>query len=318
MADRERDGRDVCTTFGQAERAISGLAGRQRALVTRAQLRELGIGRRAIDYAIARGRLHPIHQSVYSMVPFAVLPPLAIELAAVLACGDGALLSHHSAAAVWGLRPSVSGDVHVTVIARETGRRRPGIRVHRVSELDPRDIRRYQGIAITSPARALLEIAPGLTERELERAIDEALVRRLVSHAAIAAVTNAYPNRRAVARLRALADPGRPTTETRSNGEEALLAALRRANIRAPEVNAKVGNYTADFLWRPEQLIVELDGYDYHRGRAAFERDHQRDTEHHRLGHLVIRVTGRQLARHLEALLVQIATTLADRRRAAA
>src|ERR1051325_4586792 len=180
MADRERDERDVCTTFGRAERAISGVAGRQRALVTRAQLRELGIGRRAIDYAIARGRLHPIHQGIYSLVPFAVLPPLALELAAVLACGDGALVSHRSAAAVWGLRRSVDGDVHVTVVATETGRRRPGITVHRVKTLDPRDIRRYQGIPVTSPARALLEIAPDLTERELERAIDEALIKRLV------------------------------------------------------------------------------------------------------------------------------------------
>ena len=91
---------------------------------------------------------------------------------------------------------------------------------------------------------------------------------------------------------------------------------MRRANIRAPEVNARVGNYTADFVWRREKVIVELDGYQYHRGRAAFERDHQRDAEHLRLGFLVIRVTARQLARELEALLVQIATALA--RRAAA
>jgi very-short-patch-repair endonuclease len=91
---------------------------------------------------------------------------------------------------------------------------------------------------------------------------------------------------------------------------------IRRANLPAPEVNAKVGSYTADFLWPTEKVIVELDGYDYHRGRAAFERDHERDAEHLRLGFLVIRVTGRQLARELEALLVQIATALA--RRAAA
>jgi len=278
----------------------------------------LGVGRDVIDRAVARGRLHSRHRSIYSIVPFPVLPPLAIELAAVLACGDAALLSHHSAAATWGIRPSLNGDVHVTVVGGDCGRTRDRIRVHRVSQLDARDVRRYQSIPITSPARALLEIAPDLTDRQLERALDEALVRRLVSHAAIAAVTNAYPNRRGVARLSAAADPGRPTTETRSDGEEALLAALRRANIRAPEVNAKVGNYTADFLWRHEKVIVELDGYDYHRGRAAFERDHQRDAEHQHQGYLVIRVTGRQLAHQLEALLVQIATALAQRRSAAA
>ena len=177
MADRRRDERDDCTTFGRADGAISRLAGRQRALISRAQLRELGIGRRAIDYAIARGRLNTVHHGIYSLVPFPALPPLAIELAAVLACGDAALLSHHSAAAAWGMRPCFDGDVHVTVVGKETGRRRPGIRVHRVSELDPRDVRRCHGIPITSPARALLEIAPDLTGRQLERAIDEALIQ---------------------------------------------------------------------------------------------------------------------------------------------
>jgi very-short-patch-repair endonuclease len=317
VADRGRDERDDCTTFGQADGAISRLAGRQRALITRAQLRELGIGSRAIDYAIARGRLNTVHHGIYSLVPFAALPELARELAAVLACGDAALLSHHSAAATWGIRPAFNGDVHVTVIGKETGRRRPGIKVHRVSELDSRDIRRYQGIPITSPARALLEVAPDVSDRELERMLDEALVRRLASHAAIAAVANAYPNRRGVARLRAAADPGRPTTETRSDGEEALLALIRRADLPAPEVNAKVGSYTADFLWPAEKVIVELDGYDYHRGRAAFERDHQRDAEHQRMGYLVIRITGRQLAREPEAILVRIATALAARRSSA-
>jgi hypothetical protein len=91
---REPLGRDVCTTFGQADRAISHIAAGQRALITRAQLKQLGIGRRAIDHAIARGRLHTMHRGIYSMVPFPALPPLATELAAILACGDTALLSH--------------------------------------------------------------------------------------------------------------------------------------------------------------------------------------------------------------------------------
>jgi very-short-patch-repair endonuclease len=298
---------------GWPDRRIGQIAAAQKSLITRDQLLVVGAARDMIDRALARGRLHGVHRGVYSLVPFPARPPLASELAAVLACGDSALLSHHSAAAVWGLRPSFDGGVEVTVIGKDTGRRRPGIRVHRVEALDPRDMRRYQGIPITSPARALLEIAPDLTDRALERALDEALIRRLVTHAAIGAVLAAYPNRRGVARLRALADPGRPTTETRSDGEEALLAAIRRVGLPAPEVNAPVGSFTADFLWRHQKVIVELDGYDYHRGRAAFERDHQRDGEHQRMGYLVIRITGRQLARELDAILVQIATALATR-----
>jgi very-short-patch-repair endonuclease len=304
---------DVGGEEGWPDRRIGQIASGQRSLIKREQLLALGVGRDVIDRALARGRLHSRHRSIYSMVPFPALPPLASELAAILACGDSALLSHQSAAATWGLRPSFNGDVHVTVIGEETGRHRPGIRVHRVSGLDPRDIRRFQDIPITSPARALLEVAPDLTERELERALDEALIKRLVSHAAIAAVASSYPHRRGVARLRALADPGRPTTQTRSDGEEVLLAGIRRTGLPIPEVNARVGNYTADFLWRKQKVIVELDGYDYHRGRAAFERDHRRDGEHQQAGFVVIRVTGRQLNRTLEAILVRIATALARR-----
>jgi very-short-patch-repair endonuclease len=317
MADRERRDRDVCTTFGQADRAIARIAAGQRALVTRAQLKELGIGRRAVDYAIARGRLHRMHQGIYSLVPFPALPPLAAELAAILACGETALLSHHSAAAVYGIRPFVEGSVDVTVIGKETGRRRPGIRVHRTAHLDPRDARRYQQLPITSPARALLDIAPEISGRSLEWALDQALVKRLTTRGQIKAVLAAYPHRPGTPRLQALLDPDRPTTITRSHPEEQLLDRLRKAGLPAPEVNARVGNYTADFLWRPEKVILEIDGYHYHHTRAAFERDHQRDSEHQRDDYLVIRVTPRQLRRNLDALIVQTAIAL-DRRRAAA
>ena len=308
----------VLGELGWPDRGIAELVGRQRGLVTRRQLLALGIESSMISRALRRGRLHRVHQGTYSLVPWPALPDLAHELAAVLACGDAALLSHHTAAAAWGLRPSLNGDVDVTVIGADCGRKRDGIRLHRINGLDPRDIRRYQGIPITSPARALLEIAPDVTDRQLERALDEALIKRLITHAAINAVIAAYPRARGVARLRAIADPGRPTTQTRSGGEEALLALIRKANLPTPEVNAKVGNYTADFLWRKQKVIVELDGYDYHRGRAAFERDHQRDAEHQRMAHLVIRITGRQLAHQHEAILVRIATALAERRSAAA
>ncbi|HEX4672746.1 MAG TPA: type IV toxin-antitoxin system AbiEi family antitoxin domain-containing protein [Solirubrobacteraceae bacterium] len=308
---------DVGAIEGWPDRRIGEIASAQKSLITRRQLLALGAGRDMVDRALARGRLHSMHRGIYALVPFPALGPLATELAAVLACGDAALLSHHSAAATWGLRPSFIGDVEVIVVGADCGRNRAGIRVHRVEWLDPRDIRRYRGIPITSPARALLDIAPDLSDRELERALDEALIKRLTSHAAINAVLNAYSHRRGVARLRALADPGRPTTDTRSGGEEALLALIRKTDMPAPELNARVGHYTADFVWREQKVIVELDGYDYHRGRAAFERDHERDAEHQRMGYLVIRVTGRQLAREPEAILVRIATALAARRAAA-
>jgi len=312
---REAVGRDVFGELGWPDRRIGERAGAQRSLITRRQLLALGVSSDMIGRALQRRRLHRMHQGIYSLVPFPALPPLAIELAAVLACGDTALLSHHSAAAVYGIRPFAEGSVDVTVIGKETGRRRPGIRVHRTGHLDPRDARRHQRIPIVSPARALLDIAPEISGRSLEWALDQALVKRLTNKAQINAVLNAYPHRSGTPNLQALLeDPDRPTTLTRSHPEEQLLARLRKAGLPAPEVNARVGNYTADFLWRAAKVILEIDGYHYHHTRAAFERDHQRDSEHLRDDYLVIRVTPRQLQRNLDALLVQTAIAL-DRRR---
>ena len=309
-------GRDVFGGFGWPDRQVGELAGAQRSLITRRQLLTLGVSSDMVGRALQRGRLHRMHQGIYSLVPFPALPPLAPELAAILACGDSALLSHHSAAAVYGFRPFLEGDVDVTVIGKETGRRRKGIRVHRTAHLDPRDARRYQQIPITSPARALLDIAPETSGRALEWALDQALVKRLTTRTQIKAVLAAYPHRPGTPKLQPLVDdPGRPTSITRSHPEEQLLDRIRRAGLPIPEVNARVGNYTADFLWRSAKVILEIDGYHYHHTRAAFERDHRRDAEHQRDDFLVIRVTPRQLQHNHEAILVHVATTL-ERRRA--
>ncbi|HEV7177423.1 MAG TPA: type IV toxin-antitoxin system AbiEi family antitoxin domain-containing protein [Solirubrobacteraceae bacterium] len=302
---------------GWPDREIARLAAEQRAVVTRRQLLALGVEPGMIDRALARGRLHRVHQGVYSLVPFSVLPPLAAEHAAILACGESALLSHHSAAAVWGIRPFLAGDIDVTLIAGERGRKRPGIRVHRTAHLDRRDAHRHQQIPIVSPARALLDIAPKISGRALEWALDQALVKRLTNRSQIKAVIAAYPHRPGTPNLQALLDdPDRPTAITRSHPEEQLFDRIRRAGLPIPEVNARVGNYTADFLWRAAKVILEIDGYHYHHTRAAFERDHRRDAEHQREDFLVIRVTPRQLQHNHVAILVHVATTL-ERRRAA-
>jgi very-short-patch-repair endonuclease len=305
---------DVSGPVGWPDRAIAQVAASQRALITRAQLVELGVGLSAIEHALKRGRLHRIHQGIYSLTPFSVLPPLATELAAVLACGDRALLSHHSAAAVWGIRPAIDGDIDITVVGKETGRRRPGIQVHRTRSLARRDALRYQQLPITSAARTLLDIAPHTSTRSLEWAIDQALTKRLTNHTAITAVLAAYPHAAGIARLRALTNPDRPTTLTRSHPEERLLQRIRNADLPIPEANVKVGNYTADFYWRQEGVVLEIDGYHYHHTRTAFERDHQRDTEHQRHDIVVIRVTPRQVEHNLDAVLVHIAVTLERRR----
>jgi very-short-patch-repair endonuclease len=311
--DLDGTGWGVFGETGWPDRAIAELAGRQRALISRRQLLALGVESTMIDRALWRGRLHRIHNGIYSLVPPKALPPLAAEQAALLACGDNALLSHRSAAAVWGICPFFIGDVELTIVANDRGRTRKGIHVHRTAHLEPRDARRHGGLPLTSPARVLIEIAPDLSPRSLERALDEALTRRLTSRTAIHAAIQAYPRSPGIARVRELADPDRPTTVTRSGGEEAFLAMARRANLPAPEVNAPLGGYTADFLWRAQKLILEIDGYQYHHTRQAFERDHRRDTAHQQQGFTIIRATGRQLSRQPESLLVLVATELARR-----
>jgi very-short-patch-repair endonuclease len=304
----------VPQVVGWPDRLIAQIAAGQRALITRRQLSGLGVTRGAVEHALSRGRVHRMHRGVYALVPTPALPPLARELAAVLACGDRALLSHHSAAAVWGIRPFLDGDVDVTVVGRDPGSRRAGIRVHRIKSLEPRDARRHQQIPITSPARALLDIAPEVSSRSLEWALDQALVKRLTTRAQITAVLAAYPHRPGTPKLTALVDADRPTTLTSSTPEERLFRHIKNANLPIPEVNARVGNYTADFLWRAQKVILEIDGYHYHHTRAAFERDHRRDAEHQREDFVVIRITPRQLQHNHEAILVDIATTLERRR----
>jgi very-short-patch-repair endonuclease len=290
-------------------------AARQQTLITHQQLLALGVTKRAIHRAVRRKRLYPRHRGIYSIVPPLAMPPLAREQGAVLACGANAYLSHHSAAAVWGIRPPErpGTDVTVTIIARDAGRRRPGIQARRTGTLHRKDRRMHEGIPIVSPARALLDIAPDLPERDVERAFDEALIKDLITLRAVNAMLDRYPLRPGSRILRELAEPGRDTTATGSEPEERMLALLRKGRIRLPEVNVKVGRYKADFYWRTEGVIVEVDGYRYHRGRWAFERDHQRDAEHQSMGLLVIRITRRQLMRDPEAVLVLIAQALAQR-----
>ncbi|MFL5865422.1 MAG: type IV toxin-antitoxin system AbiEi family antitoxin domain-containing protein, partial [Solirubrobacteraceae bacterium] len=180
------------------------MADAQHGVITRGQLSAVGLTRALIDHAVARGRLIPMHRGVYAVARRS-LPPLAPYLAAVLAVGDGTFLSHHTAAGVWGLRPASPGDVDVTVVGRDAGRRRAGIHVHRCASIDPRDTTRRHNIPITSPALTLLNITPGLGARDLERTFDAALKGRIVTRAAVAETVARNPQRPGAARLAALA-----------------------------------------------------------------------------------------------------------------
>jgi len=270
-----------------------------------------GLGRGAVAHRLRNGRLHRLHRGVY-LVGHPVAPALAHELAALLTCGEGAVLSHRSAAVVWELLHPTNGPEHVTVPAGKR-LRRPELYVHNASRLGPGEATTRGGIAVTTPARTVLDLAQVAGRRELARAIDEAETRRLMRREALLGMLDREPGRRGAAVLRALIDSERGPSLTRSEAEERMLALIRVASLPQPRVNARLGRYEVDLLWERERLVVEVDGYAFHSSPPAFERDRLRDAELGSAGFLVVRVTWRQIIEEREALVARLATALAHR-----
>jgi very-short-patch-repair endonuclease/predicted transcriptional regulator of viral defense system len=291
------------------DRAIARVASRQHGVITRKQLRDLGLGPTAIDRRRANGRLHAIHAGVY-LVGHSALPLHAREMAAVLACGPGAVVSHRSAAKLWALLETKHPQIEVTV-ARAWSSQRPGIRVYSSVSLERRDVRRVDGIPLTSPARTLVDLAAVLTQDNLERAVAEAERQSLARRHDLVDQLERNRGRRGVAKLRALlALYGGPAL-TRSPAEARLLRLLRQAGLPPPETNVRVGGYEVDFLWREARFIVEVDGFTYHSTRFDFESDRLRDAELEAQGFRVMRVTWRQLVDDPGAVVNRIARALA-------
>ena len=235
--------------------------------------------------------------------------PGASELAAVFACGGGALVSHRSAAALWGLLPGNAHAVDVTVVGRHC-RSRPGIDVHQAGQIDKRDIRRRNGIPVTAPARTLIDWAATASDDEFEQAVSEARVQRLVRDGEIEAALARAGNRSGVARTRAVLRAEDDSGYTRSRAERLIRALLKAARLPAPRVNVPVAGYSVDFLWPEHKLIVEVDGFQFHGHRAAFERDRRKDQVLTMAGYRVIRITWRQLRDEPLAVAAAIAGAL--------
>lgn len=247
------------------------MAARQHGVITAAQLARVGLSRNGISQRAGAGRLHRVHRGVYAVGH----PGLSREgrwLAAVLACGARAVLSHRSAAELWDMLPPADGPAHVTVPGDHGRKRRSGLKVHRSSVLSRRDCTRRKGIPVTRPGPTLADLKRVAPPEQVRRALRQAEVLRLPLPA----------------------DQERDAT--RSELERRFLALCRRHGLPAPQVNARVDGFLVDFLWRDRKLIVETDGYRYHRGRAAFEDDRARDLRLKLLGYDVLRLTERQLA----------------------
>ena len=281
------------------EAAIVALAERQHGVVTLGQLQLVGgLGRAAVSRRAAGGRLHRVHRGVYAVGR----PRLTIHghwMAAVLTYGPAAVLSHRSAAGLWGLRADHRARTDVTVPGA-AARRRPGIDVHRSATLSERDITTVDGIPCTAVARTLIDLGDVAGRREVERAVDQAEVKRLFDlRATEDALERAGPRRGARVLRAVLADRQEPTL-TQSRLEEGFLALCRTAALPSPAVNAWIAvedgvAYKADFLWRAERLVVETDGRGFHSHRAAFEHDRLRDQRLTLAGYTVVRFTWRQV-----------------------
>jgi very-short-patch-repair endonuclease len=267
------------------------------------ELRDCGLSRDAVSVRVRNGRLHPIHRTVYA-VGHANVPLEGRFLAAVKACGPGAVLSHFSAAALWGLVRWDDRYAEVTVLGTAT-REHSGLRVHRTRTLAPQDVSRHEAIPVTSPARTLLDLASAVTYRPLRRAVRQAQALHRVNLGELAEVLGRLGPRRGVRNLARIVATG--PAPTRSELEDAVLDLMLRGGLAHPDVNVELvldgRRVVPDFRWPAERLVVEADGAAWHDHKLAREDDAERQALLEAHGERVMRITWDQaIARPGETL----------------
>jgi very-short-patch-repair endonuclease/predicted transcriptional regulator of viral defense system len=278
------------------DRRVAALATRQHGVVAMRQLAALGLSQRAVSHRAAAGRLHRVHRGVYA-VGHPILTVNGRRMAAVLAARPGAVLSHASAAALWEIRFTSATRIDVTIRSDGGRAKRPGLRIHRATKLRDDEIIVQQGIRVTTVARTLLDLAATLPNRALERALDQAEIHDLYDLASLDAMARAHRGERGAAALRRAIDEDGEPTLTDSELEELMVALCHEHQLEQPIAQAWVAGLRVDFLFAASRLVVETDGYRYHRTRRAFERDRERDAILARAGHRTLRFTHRQLTR---------------------
>ncbi len=281
----------VRTEHTSIDLGIAECAGRQHGVITRAQLRSIGLDDSAIGYRARQGRLLRLYRGVYA-VGHRPPSPLARAAAAVLACGARAVLSHRSALTLWGLARPWRFPPEVTT---STYRRPHGIRVHGSRSLLPQHVTVHFGIPVTTVARTLLDVVDRLDDKTLTRAVNDARLARHLRQWELAALVEQFPGRTGAARLR----PYFATLEapTRSDLEDAFLAFVERHGLPRPVVNVHVLGHEVDAYFRDHRLAVELDGYDTHGERSAFEADRDRDADLLAAGIPTVRITHERIIR---------------------
>lgn len=290
------------------DRAIATITGRQHGYITRAQLLAAGLGPDAIRYRVATGRLIPVYAGVYA-VGRVNAAPVARACAAVLACGDRSLLSHGSAASLWGFYKYWDEPFEVTA---PTVRHRKGIQVHRSTKLLRPDLDRQLGIPVTSPARTVLDVAPRLSEKRLTRVVNDARHARLLHLEDLSDVLNRNPFHRGYRRLRPFVED--PRNPSRSSLEDDFIEFVKRYGLPMPVTNTYLLGYEIDVLYPAERVIVEIDSFEFHSDRSSFGNDRKRDAIMLAAGYVTVRITDDRM-KHDGAEEAARLLTILDQRR---
>jgi len=277
-------------------------------VISYGQLRACGLTPDAIRHRRKTSRLHPLYRAVF-LLGHRGAPEGARQWAAVLACGPSAVLSFLSAGWWWSICAELPGVVDVSGTINHG--MKPGIRFHEITAFAPGDLRTKRGLPVTSPIRTLIDLAAVLNARALERAVDEAILHRVVRERDLVEALEPNRGRSGIRRLRTILRDGLEHGASRSGVERTFRHLIAAAELPTPDFNVRVECYELDALWREYGLAVEIDTYGTHGGRVPFEADRVRDADLSDLKPL--RFTGRRLERHPEAVVATLARELTSR-----
>jgi very-short-patch-repair endonuclease len=295
-----------------ADQRLARIAARQHGLVSHRQLAAVGLSTKAVTRRVERGRLHRIYRGVYA-VGHAQRTSEARWMAAVMACGPGAVLSHLDAAALWKIYNGEGALVHVTRTTK-AGQRLAGVRVHRARRLDPEDVTVKNGIPVTTVARTLVDLTDVLGRDRILRAMREADYLRLLDLNALNAAVQRGRGRKGLNVLKQALKHHTPGQIVRDELEHRFAELVRAAGLPMPDTNVRVQTrrrrYTVDCLWREQRVAVELDGRAAHAREMAFEEDRARDAALSASGLRPLRFTWRRVTHEPDEVTAELEATL--------
>jgi very-short-patch-repair endonuclease len=297
------------------DQEIVALARQQHGVVARRQLRGLGLGKDAIQHRLASGRLHPIHAGVYSVAPRPLISRQGQWVAAMLASGPDAVLSHQTAAALWGIRDYSRGAIHITVPHKST----PTKRIHRHFSIVPPDERAVEEeFPVSSVHRTIFDLAATEDLDAVISMIKEAEYLNRWDRLSLPDLLERYPGKRGSRKVRAALERLReePPGRKRSKLEERFAPFLRHHRLPLPCFNDWIllgpKRYQVDCHWASTGRIVELDGWEGHHTRSAFRGDRERDRRLTAAGYTVTRLTWNQLDDEPEQIAADLRSLLAS------